>query len=142
MKRPHLFLFVLFFISAPCFSGQMKRYDVLAADLSRSIATFSEFSKPGNSREIQISRDPMQPLADSRGNILRSASAQTSSSDFVVRGIVGAGTSRTALINDKFYSQGDKLGNDQIVEIRPDGVVVQNEKGSVIIPLYPDAPAE
>ena len=130
-------LMISCFLASTCFSEGMKRYDAVAEDLSQKVQIFSEPLKKTGSVDLGASRrDPLQSLVDAQGNILETAGPK--SAVLVLKGIVGSADSKTVLINDKFYAQGDSVDGYRILEIRPDGVVVQNDKDKVFVPLYPD----
>ena len=139
MKTFYVFLLIFFCACSSGYAEVSKRYDTLASDLSRNISAYSEISRPSGTRTDVAGRDPLQPLVDAQGNILGPAYVNT---DLMVQGIVNSGTSPVALINDRFYSQGDTVGHDRLLEIRADGVIVQNEKGTTFVPLYPGSNKE
>ena len=136
MKNFYAFLFIFFFFSSPCRAEEIKRYEALAEDLSRSLAVYQEFSKSSHSRMDMTGRDPLEPLTDAQGNVLSPTYVNV---ELAVQGIVNSGKSRVALINGKFYSEGDAVDHSRILEIRVDGVTVENEKGKTFLPLYPDS---
>ena len=134
-----MFLIVFFCVSSPCYPEGLKRSDTIAAELSRSIAFYHESSSLSNDRADMVGRDPLQPLMDAQGNVLNPTYVN---SELMVQGIVNSGKSQVALINNKLYSQGDTIGHNRILEIHADGIMIQDEKGTTFVPLYPDSSKE
>ena len=121
--------------SSLCFSGEFKRYDAILAELSQKTAQFSESPKIVKVDEKTIRRDPLHALVDAQGNVLEPSRAKESA--LVLQGIVGSAGSMSALINDKFYTQGETVDQYRILEIRANGVVIQNGDEKSFIDLYP-----
>ena len=140
MKIFSTFLFIFFSFLSLGFAEESRRHKDLAEDLSQSLAIYEALSRtaaPG--RPDMRGRDPFEPLADAQGNILNPSYLNT---ELAVQGIVNSGGPPMALINGKLYSVDDVVNRCRVLEIRPDGVVVQDEKSQVFIPLYPDPSKE
>ena len=117
-------LVIFFSFSSLCFSQEFKRYDATLAELSQKMDRFSEPLKTIRVDEKTIRRDPLQALVDDQGNVLEPSRAKDSA--LALQGIVGSAGSMSVLINDKFYTQGETVDQYRILEIRADGVVIQN----------------
>ena len=136
MKISYAVLALFFLNNTLCLADDFKSYDALAEALSSNTAPWLIKKDTYSKNKIVMDRDPFQPLVDESGNILATS---PSSGTMAVQGIVDSGTSTSVLINDKFYTVGDTIEGYRILKIRPEGVTVQDEKGSSFLPLYPDS---
>src|SRR3990167_1364118 len=110
----------------------------MAGDFKHAMDLFRQNVTPKNDPEqTRFSRDPLKPLIDGEGNLIRAQSKERKS-EFRVQGVMQSGDSRTAVIDGALYQSGDTVSGQKIVKIESDGVYVQ--KGSEVIfhPVFPE----
>ena len=85
------------------------------------------------SYDVVFRRDPMRPLIDAQGQVVSSAGLH---SGLAVQGVMLSAVHPMVVVEDELLGQGDQIGPYRILEIRSDGVVVQqSDERLVFIPL-------
>ena len=143
MKKSLFFLAVFCFLSASGFSAEPMNYEAIAKSLSRSIEIFQKLMQPGPGYNVALRRDPMEPLVDEQGNVTNlQSSPQESREGLVVKGIVYSDKFKAALVDGEFYFPGDSVGPYQILEIKRDGLLIQDGNKTTFVPVDSNAQAE
>lgn len=111
-------------------------YEKMMQGLSHKIQRYQNLRQQNQQGyDVVFRRDSMQSLIDSNGKIVI---PQGLNNTLVVQGIIYSKDLNLVLINDQFYHPGDTVGSYKILEVRADGVSVQQEGKTLFIPLYPD----
>ncbi len=105
----------------------------IASELSQTIKTCPDLAKQSVWHDMVFRRDPMQSLIDEKGNLTNAAGLHEG---LALQGFVWSREFSVALIDDMFFSQGDKVGPYKILEIRNDGLVAERDKQVIFVPLY------
>ena len=128
--------FLIFCLGAnAAFAAMPAEYEAAAKQLELAIGTFRAFSKPKEALNLGARRDPMQPLIDTKGNVISSSGTR---GELVVQGIIWSEAFKTVLIDDEFYGEGDTVGSYRILEIRSNGFFAQDASNKkIFIPYEP-----
>ena len=133
-------LLTIFLTSSSIFAAEFADYEAVSKALTHATETLRSFTKSAAEKDAMVRRDPMQPLMDDKGNIVRSAGLKEG---FGLQGIMWSEKfKKTVLIDEQFYTEGDVVDNYQILEIRPNGFTAKMGKDTIFIPLYPDRQTE
>ncbi len=107
-------------------------YEQTIDQLTRVTQAYRALAEPLGGYDVVFHRDPMQPLIDARGAIITSAGLR---GGLAVQGIIWSDKRPLVVIDDRLYKQGDMVGPYRMVQVRPDGVVVQRDRDCLFIPL-------
>ena len=107
-------------------------YEQTVDQLTRATQTYRQLAEPLGGYDVVFHRDPMQPLIDARGALITSAGLH---GGLAVQGIIWSDKRPLVVIDDQLCAQGSMVGPYRIVQVRPDGVVVQRDRDCLFIPL-------
>lgn len=132
--------FVLLFIFAPsAFALESAELDITANALQKTIGQFSTLAETQSSYDVVLRRDPLRPLVDTQGNVIFAAGLHEG---LIVQGIIYSEEFKAALVDDRFYQAGEKIGPFEVLEIQQEGFLAHGPEGEVFVPLYPDIAEE
>lgn len=118
---------------APAVAGtRINEYDRIAQELGEVIETHEALDAQMIGYDVTFHRDPMRALIDREGQIISVAGLQGGLS---VQGVIWSPSLPFVLVDDELRRVGDAIGPYTILEIHPDGVVVQRDGKTLIIPL-------
>lgn len=107
--------------------------------LAQAVRTAQALAQRDPIDDVGSCRDPLQPLVDQHGQVI---SVVGLSGDFLVQGIVWSNQRPLAVIDDEVVGVGDVVGPYTVLEIRADGVLVQQGTETSFLPLYVDDHAQ
>ena len=132
-----ILILAVFFASTIALAEAVSpKYDETLNELFRALKAYQDLHRVGGSYDVLFRRDPMRPLVDAKGRVVHSVGIY---SNLAVQGIVQSTDLNVVLVDDHFYAPGDHIGPYRILEIRPDGLRVEQEGQELFIPLYPDS---
>lgn len=107
-------------------------YEQIIEQLTQALRTCRTLSQRLVDYDAVFRRDPMQALIDAQGQLVTSTGLH---SGLAVQGIIWSDQHPLAVIDDELFSPGAVVGPYTILDIQPQGVVVQRGKDELFIPL-------
>ena len=140
MNRKSIFFWVSFslfcFLTLSLAEAAGDPYEQMAGDLLRAMKNYREHDKPLPDYHVVFRRDPMRSLIDEQGRL---TSGRGLYNGLAVQGLIRSKDLKLALVNDEFYKEGERVGPYKILEIQPNGLIVELEGKNSFIPFYPEA---
>ena len=134
MKR-QIFLLSMIFVSSIAFAIESTDLSMTVRALENAIAQFQSMSVAESNYDVVLKRDPLRPLVNESGNVIFSAGLHDG---LLVQGIIYSSELKTALVDDRFYGEGDSVGPYKILRIERNGFYAEGPEGEVFVPLYPE----
>ncbi|MCP5208672.1 MAG: hypothetical protein H7A01_15850 [Hahellaceae bacterium] len=110
---------------------------VLKASLLFFVSMGSTFAADEFRVDRQRVADPTKPSGFSR--VAAPQTVQKAANNYTLSSIVYGGGRSQAVINGRFYQQGDSVDGAKIMDIRRDSVILQDETGSRVLRWKPSA---
>lgn len=138
MKK-YLLLILIVLTMAPFALGfQTSDYEAVIAGLKSALVQLEAPDSHTTNFEDVHGRDPLSPLLDDQGRLMLPTALH---GNFSIQGIILDAEKRTVLVDDRFYHEGDTIGNAKIVRIRSNGFLMRENDSlkTTFVPLYPDS---
>lgn len=107
-------------------------YEWTMQQLSQAVDACRAFATQMAPYDVVFRRDPMRALVDAHGELVASSGMHGGLS---VQGIIWSPEHPMVVIDDELFAQGAAVGPYTIVEIQPEGVIVQRGAERLFIPL-------
>ena len=107
-------------------------YERTARQLSEAIDTATHLAQDEQPYDVVFCRDPMQPLVNDQGDIVFSSGLHGGLS---AQGIVWSESRPLVIVDDEVLAKGSAVGPYTIVDIQPDGVIVERDGQRMFVPL-------
>lgn len=105
----------------------------LLEQLAKALATCKALASQVMGYDVVFRRDPMRPLINDHGDLATSSGLHGGLS---VEGVIWSDARPLAVIDDELVAQGAVVGPYTVLQIQPDGVVVQRQGESpLFVPL-------